>query len=130
MIMLAETIEWLGQSEYDFETAQAMYKTQRYVYAIFMCHLALEKLLKAFIIEKTKETPPRTHNLLMLLNMIALEMPIELKEFLATLNMMSVTTRYPENLAKTIQEYSPELVSDYILKTEETLQWLKKKLAR
>ena len=34
MIMLAETIEWLGQSEYDFETAQAMYKTQRYVYAI------------------------------------------------------------------------------------------------
>jgi hypothetical protein len=47
MDMLAETTEWLNQSEYDFETAQAMYKTKRYVYAIFMCHLALEKFLKA-----------------------------------------------------------------------------------
>jgi HEPN domain-containing protein len=93
-----------------------------------MCHLALEKFLKALIIEKTQETPPRTHNLLMLLNMAAIEMPIELKEFLVTINMMSVTTRYPENLAKTIQEYNSDLVGDYLLKTEETLQCLKKKL--
>jgi hypothetical protein len=64
----------------------------------------------------------------MLLNMAAIEMPIELKEFLVTINMMSVTTRYPENLAKTIQEYNSDLVGDYLLKTEETLQCLKKKL--
>jgi hypothetical protein len=31
MDMLAETTEWLNQSEYDFETAQAMYKTKRTV---------------------------------------------------------------------------------------------------
>jgi HEPN domain-containing protein len=56
--MLAETIEWLNQSEYDFETAQAMYKTKRYVYAIFMCHLALEKLLKANYSRKNQRNTP------------------------------------------------------------------------
>jgi HEPN domain-containing protein len=93
-----------------------------------MCHLALEKFLKATIVERTKEIPLRTHNLLVLLNMANIEMPIEFKEFLITINMMSVTTRYPENLSKTIQEYNADLVADYLLKTEETLQCLKKEL--
>jgi hypothetical protein len=39
---------------------------------------------------------------------------------------MSVTTRYPENLAKTIQEYNANLVGNYLLKTEATLQCLEK----
>ena len=35
--------EWLKQSEYDMGIAKAMLKTGRYIYAVFMCHLAIEK---------------------------------------------------------------------------------------
>jgi HEPN domain-containing protein len=35
--------EWLFQSDYDLETAADIYKSGRYVYSIFMCHLRLEK---------------------------------------------------------------------------------------
>jgi HEPN domain-containing protein len=38
--------EWLLQSDYDITTAEAMYESGRYFYAVFMCHLSLEKCLK------------------------------------------------------------------------------------
>ena len=40
--------EWLKQADYDFETAKAMFDTGRYIYSIFMCHLTIEKVLKAW----------------------------------------------------------------------------------
>ncbi len=36
-------------SEYDVETARHMLATGRYLYVVFMCHLALEKMLKAHV---------------------------------------------------------------------------------
>ena len=41
-----------------------MLHTGRYIYVIFMCHMALEKALKALITEETQQLPPRTHNLI------------------------------------------------------------------
>jgi HEPN domain-containing protein len=35
--------EWLRQADYDMDTAEYMYAGGRYLYTIFMCHLALEK---------------------------------------------------------------------------------------
>jgi hypothetical protein len=34
---------WVATSNYDFQTAAAMYKAGRYLYVVFMCHLAIEK---------------------------------------------------------------------------------------
>lgn len=44
--MAKDAEEWLRQAEYDLDTADAMYTTGRNFYAIFMCHLAIEKALK------------------------------------------------------------------------------------
>jgi len=41
--------EWFKQSDYDFGTAEAMFKSRRYIYAVFMCHLCIEKALKGII---------------------------------------------------------------------------------
>lgn len=38
--------EWLRQSLYDMKTAEAMFIGKRYIYAVFMCHLSIEKVLK------------------------------------------------------------------------------------
>jgi len=39
--------EWMIQSEYDFETAEAMLRSDRMVYVVFFCHLSIEKHLKS-----------------------------------------------------------------------------------
>ena len=45
--MRKTTANWLASADYDLETADAMLKSRRYLYVVFMCHLALEKTLKA-----------------------------------------------------------------------------------
>jgi len=48
--------EWILQTEYDMETADIMFNTGRYFYAVFMCHLAIEKALKGiFLLKRSKE---------------------------------------------------------------------------
>ncbi len=41
--------EWLKQADYDMDTADAMFDNKRYFYAVFMCHLSIEKALKGCI---------------------------------------------------------------------------------
>ncbi|MBI4377822.1 MAG: HEPN domain-containing protein [Nitrospinae bacterium] len=49
--MKKETENWLQMVEYDIKTAECMLETGRYVYVVFMCHLAIEKMLKAIVSE-------------------------------------------------------------------------------
>lgn len=82
------------------DTAEYMNKGGRNIYAVFMCHLAIEKALKGLYYEKLQEVPPKTHNLILLLNKIDKKPPKELGKFIVKLNEASIPTRYPENLAK------------------------------
>ncbi|SNQ60834.1 HEPN domain-containing protein [Candidatus Methanoperedens nitratireducens] len=119
--------EWFKQADYDMETAEFMFKGQRYFYAVFMCHLSIEKALKGLIIHKNKEAPPKTHNLLYLIEIINLELPEDMYDFVFTLNRVSVLTRYPDNLQRMLNEYNMDKTKEILEKARELLEWLKTK---
>jgi HEPN domain-containing protein len=96
--MKQTTHNWLRGAEYDIQTAQSLCKSRRYIYVIFMCHLAVEKLLKAIVAEDSTSPPPRTHNLYRLLELSRLDVPETHKDIGAKLHTMSVATRYPEDI--------------------------------
>lgn len=123
--MRKDTENFLFSSEYDFTTAQHMLKTGRYVYVVFMCHIAIEKILKAIVAEITDKTPPKTHNLLYLVKLANLSIPQELFDFVAKINNSSVVTRYPEDFKMLITSYPEEIVRGYLENTERVLKWLK-----
>ena len=52
---------WIEISDYDLETAQAMFATKRYLYVGFMCHQVIEKMLKAYW-SSVLEQPPNIVN--------------------------------------------------------------------
>lgn len=54
---------WAEQARYDLDTAGAMLSSGRYLYVVFCCQQAVEKALKALIVVRTGEMPPRLHNL-------------------------------------------------------------------
>ena len=56
--------EWLKQADYDLETAKAMLDARKFIYAVFLCHLAVEKTLKAFWTIKYSQPPGKTHDLI------------------------------------------------------------------
>lgn len=118
--------EWLKQAEYDIDTAEYMFKGRRFFYAVFMCHLSIEKLLKGLYQEKVKQIPPKVHNLVYLLNKIGIKPDENIGRFIIKLNEASVVTRYPENIEKLQKDYTESVVKDLLIKSKESLEWIKK----
>lgn len=93
----------------------------------FHCQQAAEKALKAFLAAKGVP-PPRTHDLLLLLEMIVPLAPDAegLRECLVILTPYSVATRYPDDNGLD----TPDLADakEARQNTEQVLEWLAKQL--
>lgn len=117
---------WIKSSNYDLKTSEHMFKTGRYVYVLFMCHLSVEKLLKGLYEVVLKKVAPKTHNLIYLSKTVGLELPKNHLETLESLNDLSIVTRYPEDIDALIKAFKKERVERYLKKTKELIKWLKK----
>jgi HEPN domain-containing protein len=117
--------EWFRQADYDLETAEYMFNGGRYFYSVFLCHLSIEKALKGLYQDRLKETPPKVHNLVYLLNKIGIKPPEVQAKFLIKLNEASVPTRYPETLELLKRDYTQGVVEDILFKSKEVLEWIK-----
>ena len=61
----AEIIQfWKYSSDKDFQTMLHLYDSGDYMWSLFMGHLVVEKVLKAYYISKKDENYPYSHNLL------------------------------------------------------------------
>lgn len=118
--------EWILQSDYDLGTAEAMFESGRYFYAIFMCHLSLEKCIKGIYCKNLDELPPKTHNLVYLLEKMSLHPPEDIYQFIYSINAESVATRYPDDIQRAIKEYSKDKAIEIINNSKQAIQWLKK----
>ena len=103
--------EWLKQADYDIGTADAMFRSGRYFYAVFMCHIAIEKALKGLYAQVLSDIPPKTHNLIYLLDKIGKKPEQALEKFMTKLNTASVATRYPDDLAKIQAAYTEDIAT-------------------
>lgn len=103
-----------------------MLKTGRYLYVVFLCHLALEKILKAHVTEVTESVPIKTHDLIYLVKASKLELPVTYLDFVGKINTASIPTRYPDDLQRSLNEYPKSIAKDYLKQTQEILEWLKR----
>lgn len=111
--MKAETKEWVDMTEEDLLAAQVLFDRDLRGPAVFHCHLAVEKLLKAHWIEEHQEgVPPRTHDLMELLQELDLDLPAW-HEYLADLSRRAVAR---------------ERMSEYLEKAKELCELLQQKL--
>ena len=123
--------EWFLQAEYDMDTADAMFQSGRYMYAVFMCHLCIEKALKGLYAKTHCQDAPKTHNLLYLVELINLKeeliLPNEFEDFFKILNEKSIPTRYPDMLYDILKEFKKTNTKQFISKGKKVLKWIKEK---
>jgi len=119
--------EWLRQALYDMETADYLFDGERYFYAVFMCHLSIEKALKGLYVKRFNKTPPKTHNLIYLIEFINIDIPENHYDVIFTLNRISVPARYPDNLQTILKEFNKSKTIEVIEQSKEVLKWLKTK---
>jgi len=62
-VMKQETEVWLAQAEEHRKDAEYCIQGSRYSLALYSYHQALEKVLKAAIVEFAEKIPPKSHNL-------------------------------------------------------------------
>ena len=104
--MLQATANWLVQVDYDLATMEYMLHAGRYIYVVFMSHMALEKMFKALVTEETRMLPPRTHNLVDLAQQGKLNLSQAQRDFIGKINNASIATRYPVDLTQLMAQYS------------------------
>lgn len=123
--MRKDAQNFLLSADYDLGTAEHMLKTGRYIYVVFMCHLALEKMLKAVATEVTNKTVSKTHNLLYLTKLAGLTFSDKHLEFVSKINNASIITRYPEDFSQMVEVYPEKIAAEYLHQTKDVIAWLK-----
>ena len=100
MMTKAEHINyWIQTAEDDWEAVDSLLKSKKYVQCLFFAHLVLEKLCKAhWVKDNDGNTPPRTHNLVKLIQSTHFDISETDLQFLAEFNDFQLEGRYPDYL--------------------------------
>lgn len=126
MLNIKKQIEyWINSAKSDLDAAELLIMESKYSHGLFFCHLAIEKALKAHVAKVTSQIPPKTHNLIYLLELTKLDIGSTNEDLLGILMKYQLEGRYPD--------YNPviptkEKVSEYLNKTKELLTWIERKL--
>ena len=121
---------WIEIADYDIDTAEAMYRTKRWLYVAFMCHQVIEKTLKAYWCGTQTEDPPYTHNHKRLASGSGLydRMTEEQKSFIETVTNYNIEARYPEDKEALARTLTPQTCRKMIDDTKQLQQWIKGQL--
>ncbi len=112
----------------DWEVVQSLFKSQHYGYALFFCHLALEKALKALVIKRTHEHAPHMHDLRRLAEQALLTLTDNQRKDLDVISTFNIRARYDDFRRTFYQKANRVYATRYIKIAEEFYQWLRKEL--
>ena len=119
---------WLKGAEYDLGVANAMLKSKKYPYALFMGHLSLEKLLKGLVVKHTKAHAPFTHSLPYLAEKSEVNIPekllVKLREFME----FHFEARYPDANKAFYKKCTKTYASKRLKEIKEVFTWEKANL--
>jgi HEPN domain-containing protein len=119
---------WKKSAEHDLDTAKSLMKSKKFDWALFMGHLVLEKILKAIYVKRKETFPPKTHNLLLLIKEIEIQISEEDSDFFEEVNTFNISTRYPDDQLKFYQLCTKEFTREKFEKIKEKYKWLKKEV--
>jgi len=119
---------WIVGSDDDFDTMIAMLNTKRYSWSLFLGHLTIEKLLKAYYTKTVEDYPPFTHNLLKIAKDSKLELTKELTLQLVTITAFNLNTRYDDYKRSFHKKCTPEFTNEWVKKIKEIRKWIKEQI--
>ena len=115
---------WLNGATDDLVSAKILIDNNRLLHGLFLCHLVIEKSLKAIVVRETNEIAPRSHNLLYLSELAKLSFEEGDEIFLGILMKYQLQGRYPD-YNPTVP--NPDKTREYLYKTEKLMTWLQTK---
>jgi len=121
---------WVESSDRDYKSMLKNYKAKQYLWALFIGHLMLEKLLKAIYVKnnKNKPYPPKIHNLNVLAEKCKLKLNDRQEKILFICNSFNINTRYGDYKNEFYKKCTRNYTKKQIKDIEEMRIWLRKEL--
>ena len=119
---------WVKSSDDDYKTMKDLFETGNFAWSLFIGHLVIEKLLKAYYIKNVDERFPLIHDLNKIAIKAKLEITEERKLFLNTVTTFNIETRYEDYKKEFSKKCNKEFSSTWVEKIEEFRLWIKEML--
>ena len=119
---------WFKSADEDYDTMLYMKAGKKNTWCLFMGHLVIEKLLKGLYAKNNPNNPiaPKIHNLILLSQKANLEVPIEIREKIQTINTFNISARYDDYKRTFDEKCTDDYTSEQVKNVEEVRKWLKK----
>jgi len=116
---------WLDSAAHDLESAETLFQHQRYDWCLFLGHLVIEKVLKAFFVRDNPQVPVlQIHKLAKLAERTKLQLSPEQKALLIQITEFNIQSRYPDYKFEFYKKCTLEFTQIYFAKIKELHQWL------
>ncbi|MEA2105989.1 MAG: HEPN domain-containing protein [Bacteroidota bacterium] len=116
---------WITGSDDDYETMIAMFDSKRFSWTLFIGHLMIEKLLKAYYVKVKSDYPPFIHNLLRLAEKAEMSLTDDIKKQLVTITAFNINARYDDYKMSFKKKCTTEFTEEWIDKLKELRTWMK-----
>jgi HEPN domain-containing protein len=126
-----ELIEyWLQSSDRDFQTMIHLLEKGDFTWSLFIGHLVLEKLLKAWYVWHIDSTPPFIHDLVRLAEKGGLPLDEHQKDLLDTVSTFNIRARYDDYKMEFYKKCSKEFTQNWTDVIKDFRKWLREKLLK
>jgi len=119
---------WAETSDNDFNTMLVLFRSKSYHWALFMGHITIEKLLKAYFVKNNQNHAPFTHNLYRLAELSGLEISEEHAEWLFKITTFNLNARYDDYKKEFYTMCTVDFAKEWIEKIKTLQQWIKQML--
>lgn len=119
---------FVNTSDRDYNTVMNLFHSKDFNWALFIGHIVIEKLLKAFVVKETAKHPPFQHDLARLASISKLDFSKEQLDQLDTITTFNLNARYDSFKQDFFKKCTPEFTLEWIEIISNIRTWVKKKL--
>jgi HEPN domain-containing protein len=130
MEFLRQIEYWVEISNDDLKSAESIFINGNYDWSLFIAHLALEKILKAYYVSVMNDIPPKTHKLDRIAELSGLQLTVEQDEFLRVVNEFNLEARYPDYKKKFKDICTKEFANKYLAEIKQLHQWIQNQIQK
>lgn len=123
--MKVEAKLWFDLAKEDWENAILLWENHRYGLTIFSCQQAVEKILKAYIVEYKNKVPTKTHRIENLIEEAGLDLGEVQNPSVIELSKAYIRVRYPDLNKQYFK--SKELAEPLYIMAKGVYLWVKNK---
>ena len=119
---------WINSSDDNYSSMLNIFNTGEYMWSLFIGHLVIEKLLKAYYVKNVDNEIPRTHDLLKIAMLANISLSESQQDILQKITLFNIESRYEEHKKDFYKKCTREFAEKNIEMIKELRTWLKEKI--